>query len=248
MPHETLVGGSCYTAWSARELRDRVNKASDVQVKQIRGEWIYYVHMRAANKEVLSHVNVLLQDVVSQTLTASENTSSSVTVFTTPRYISPWSSQATNIAHVCGLRDQIYRIEKGRRIIIEFTKPFDKQAADVPFKDLLHDRMTEIWGPEPPALDAMFAEGKPSPLAVVDIFADNQDALSVLRDYNQKKGLSLDESEMEYLVDVFRKLGRPPNDVELFMFAQVNSEYVCCYISWCFPRCTLNTHLHVHFA
>jgi phosphoribosylformylglycinamidine synthase len=40
-------------------------------------------------------------------------------------------------------------------------------------------------------------------------------------------GLSLDESEMQYLVDTFTKLGRPPHDVELFMFAQVNSEYEC---------------------
>lgn len=225
MPHEILVGGSCYTASSAKELRDRINKSGDARVKAIRGEWVYYVDLSISNQEVLANVNTLLQDVVSQTLTASETSPNALSVFVTPRYISPWSSQATNIAHVCGLRNHVRRIEKGRRIVIEFEKPY-ADGQESTFRDLIHDRMTEIWSSDKPSLDAMFVDGQPSPLVVVDIFAEGQDSISILRDYNKKKGLSLDESEIEYLVDVFTKLGRPPHDVELFMFAQVNSEYV----------------------
>ena len=36
-------------------------------------------------------------------------------------------------------------------------------------------------------------------------------------------GLALDDSEIEYLVTKFAELGRSPSDVELYMFAQINS-------------------------
>ena len=38
-------------------------------------------------------------------------------------------------------------------------------------------------------------------------------------------GLSLASDEIEYLVAEFTRLGRNPTDVELYMFAQANSEH-----------------------
>ncbi|WP_459782892.1 hypothetical protein, partial [Photobacterium sp. R1] len=38
-------------------------------------------------------------------------------------------------------------------------------------------------------------------------------------------GLALAEDEIDYLVENFTKLGRNPNDIELMMFAQANSEH-----------------------
>ena len=38
-------------------------------------------------------------------------------------------------------------------------------------------------------------------------------------------GLALANDEMDYLVENFTKLGRNPNDIELMMFAQANSEH-----------------------
>ena len=52
-----------------------------------------------------------------------------------------------------------------------------------------------------------------------------QNPLQLLKEYDAKHGLAMDQSEMEYLVDKFTQLGRPPHDIELFMFAQVNSEH-----------------------
>ena len=83
---------------------------------------------------------------------------------------------------------------------------------------------TEILAHDAPSLDGLFAEAARLPLEVVDIFAQGKEPLAVLQEYNKKMGLALDQGEMEYLVDVFTKAGRPPHDVELFMFAQVNSE------------------------
>ena len=55
--------------------------------------------------------------------------------YVTPRNISPWSSKATSIAHVCGLKTQVHRIERGRAILVNFAEPFD--GRDATFKDVL---------------------------------------------------------------------------------------------------------------
>jgi phosphoribosylformylglycinamidine synthase len=223
MPHEILIGNSCYTPSEAQELIDRVNKKSHAKVKQIRGQWLYYIDLKTSNKGNLDQVKQLLQVVDLQTVSPSEHTGNFVDSYITPRHISPWSSKATSIAHVCGLKDHIRRIERGRLITIGFEQSY-KGEKDLSFRHILHDRMTETFSFEQPRLDRMFDEGFPSPLVFVDIFVDERGPLDILQEYNQKMGLSLDQSEMQYLVDVFTKLGRAPHDVELFMFAQVNSE------------------------
>ncbi|EGR47081.1 uncharacterized protein TRIREDRAFT_22799 [Trichoderma reesei QM6a] len=223
MPYEVLVGGSCFTQADAQKLRELIDKASPCKVQDIQGQWIYYVNLQVSSHDALEQVEELLHDVRGWGL-ASGGPDNAFTVYATPRYISPWSSKATSIAHVCGLRERVLRIERGRRISIQFADKLP-DGHDAAFRDVLHDRMTELWSVEPPSLVHMFESKSPAPLVAVDIFADKEDPLRILREYNVQKGLSLDESEMQYLVGVFTKLGRPPHDVELFMFAQVNSEH-----------------------
>lgn len=224
MPHEILVGGSCYTASAARELQSRAGRlCRQAEIKRIRGQWVYYLDIEESRQEVLEKVRQLLPDVDSEPLLASPSGSTAVSYYVTPRYLSPWSSQATSIAHVCGLKGQLRRIERGRLVVVELEGPLES-ADDEPFRQVFHDRMTEVLSLDRPSTEAMFKEGDPHPLDVVDLFAPAQDPLALLSDYNRRMGLSLDESEMQYLVDVFSRLGRPPHDVELFMFAQVNSE------------------------
>ena len=45
------------------------------------------------------------------------------------------------------------------------------------------------------------------------------------RTANSDMGLALADDEIDYLVDSFTDLGRNPNDIELMMFAQANSEH-----------------------
>jgi phosphoribosylformylglycinamidine synthase len=85
--------------------------------------------------------------------------------------------------------------------------------------------MTEAISSAEPDLTTMFVDGQRYPLEVVDIFQPGSSPIEILKAYNRKNGLALDESEMQYLVEVFKKQGRPPHDIELFMFAQVNSEH-----------------------
>ncbi|KAL9015647.1 MAG: hypothetical protein Q9185_006971, partial [Variospora sp. 1 TL-2023] len=73
----------------------------------------------------------------------------------------------------------------------------------------------------------MFNDGSRKPLEIVDIFNNGERGgpLATLKAYNQRMGLCLDQTNMEYLVAEYTNLGRPPTDIELFMWAQVNSEH-----------------------
>jgi len=137
--------------------------------------------------------------------------------------ISPWSSKATDIAHICGLNDQIERIERGLSVLIQF-----KPSVEVPdFSIVLSsvfDRMTQqlYINDNLPKFDDLFAHHAPKPLVTVDIISQPDN----LANANKKLGLALDAGEIEYLTNAFKSvIKRNPTDVELFMFAQVNSEH-----------------------
>jgi len=220
MPHEVLIGQPCFAPWQSQKLLDHIAKVSQVKVNNITGSWIYYIHLD--NSTDLSEVKSFLG--ISDSHQASREASETGDVYITPRTISPWSSQATAIAQVCGLRD-VVRVERGRLVKVEFEDQSDAQDL-VSFIDVLYDRMTESYSVEQPHLEStVFAEGARSPLVVVDIFADSRGPVAALTEYSKENGLGLDDSEVQYLIEVFKGLGRPPNDIELFMFGQVNSEY-----------------------
>ena len=61
---------------------------------------------------------------------------------------------------------------------------------------------------------------------VIDLFVEDRNPQEILRKANKTMGLALDDSEIEYLVSKFTGdggMGRSPLDVELYMFAQINS-------------------------
>jgi phosphoribosylformylglycinamidine synthase len=119
----------------------------------------------------------------------------------TPRNISPWSSKATSIAYVCGLKSGINRIERGRVILLNVEQDGEKSSSkDVSFRDELYDRMTENFELSAPDMHTMFAEDQPFPLEVIKLGEDDSARLEVLKGYNKLRGLALDQPEMEYLV------------------------------------------------
>jgi phosphoribosylformylglycinamidine synthase len=220
-----LVGGSAFTSTQAEELRSRINKQSpDVPVAHLHGVWVYYVHLKSDQSALVTEkLGKWLDLPDQQTSSIAPSNDTTTTFYISPRNISPWSSKGTSISHVCGLKDHIERIERGRAITVTFEKPFEGDKFQS--KDIIYDRMTESLSTSHPDLNLMFQEGQRYPLEIVDIFAPGSSPIEILRDYNKQFGLALDESEMEYLVEVFKRQGRPPHDVELFMFAQVNSEH-----------------------
>ena len=132
-----------------------------------------------------------------------------------PRHgtISPWSSKATDIFHICDL-EKVVRVERGVRWFS--TAPFDEAAVGS-----LYDRMTECVVNEDD-LESVFATLAPRRFARIGVLAGGADALWRA---NRDLGLALSEDEVDYLADAFAELGRDPSDVELVMFAQANSEH-----------------------
>lgn len=67
-------------------------------------------------------------------------------LFVSPRKgtISPWSSKATSIAHVCGLQNHVKRIERGIVISIIFKDTYFDSGKGYSFADVLYDRMTQV--------------------------------------------------------------------------------------------------------
>lgn len=137
-----------------------------------------------------------------------------------PGTISPWSSKATDILHNCGL-NKILRIERGIAYRIESKQRLDITQIAI-LDTLLHDRMTQAVLPDFDSALSLFERADPRPLKEVDILGRGEIALS---EANNSLGLALAQDEIEYLYDSFNHLNRNPNDIELMMFAQANSEH-----------------------
>ncbi|MBV4542432.1 phosphoribosylformylglycinamidine synthase [Pseudomonas vlassakiae] len=132
--------------------------------------------------------------------------------------ISPWASKASDIAHNCGLQS-IQRLERG----IAYYVAGDLSEADAGLIAAeLHDRMTQrVLAKLEQAAD-LFSHAQPKPMTSVDILGGGRAALAQA---NIDLGLALAEDEIDYLVNAFQGLKRNPNDIELMMFAQANSEH-----------------------
>ena len=143
-----------------------------------------------------------------------------VLVVPRPGTISPWSSKATDIAHVCGL-GFVRRIERGIEYRIDVAATLDRQSL-LELAGPLHDRMTESALPDFDAARRLFESHEPRPLRRIPLGQSGRDALQAA---NRQMGLALSEDEIDYLVEAYARLGRDPTDVEVMMFAQANSEH-----------------------
>ncbi|WP_445400153.1 phosphoribosylformylglycinamidine synthase [Zobellella sp. An-6] len=181
-----------------------------------------YVHFVALNANLEGDSRQTLSQLLDSPAQGITPAAGSLLVLVTPRpgTLSPWSSKATDIARNCGL-GQVKRIERG----IAYYLSFEREPSAVELgaiKGLLHDRMTETTLDSLDAAACLFVEAEPAPLTSVDILAGGRAALA---EANQRMGLALAEDEIDYLYEGFSGLGRNPNDIELYMFAQANSEH-----------------------
>ena len=135
-----------------------------------------------------------------------------------PGTISPWSSKATDIAHICQLTS-LLRLERGIAFYVQ-GKNIDTHREAI--SAVIHDRMMEVVYASVDEAEALFEEHEPREVSSVPVLEEGRDALVKA---NSELGLALAEDEIDYLVTNFNKLGRNPNDIELMMFAQANSEH-----------------------
>lgn len=136
-----------------------------------------------------------------------------------PGTISPWSSKASDIAHNCGLK-QVVRLERGLAFYVKAPALTESQWQQL--AALLHDRMMETVFGELQQAEQLFAHHQPAPYQAVDVLGEGRGALEQA---NVRLGLALAQDEIDYLLNAFTGLGRNPTDIELYMFAQANSEH-----------------------
>jgi phosphoribosylformylglycinamidine synthase len=232
--YRAFAGASAFSDFRLKRI------ATAIDAVDLQAIWVHYVsanaHLPQETVAVLDQLleygsfpvghelyNLLLKTVI----TGSPPEDPTIKLFyVQPRSgtISPWSSKATSIAHVCGLGEIVKRIERGVIFAAKFASPPDGES--IPNPDMLHDRMTESISAQPPNLNAMFAQLPPQPLQRVQLSQSAGGPRAALEEANKSLGLALDASEMEYLIEAYtNQLKRDPTDVELFMFAQVNSEH-----------------------
>ncbi len=200
-------------------------KKIDCNVVQLNINFCYFIN----NLSVLSHKELIF---LKKIINLEENyikKSYTEQFIVIPRFgtISSWSSKATNILHNCGLK-KIIRIEKGFVYNISFKskKLFNskknKYQIFSEISELIHDEMTEIVLRNFDQAKSLFEEKFQKEIISIDLINKGKKSL---QDLNDSLGLALSNDEITYLEQVFLKYNRNPTDVEIMMFAQINSEH-----------------------
>lgn len=243
-PHLVLAGPKALSAFRVNNLVLEIEKSlGESVIEEVVSCYTHYVSVtQELTQQQQKLVDVLLQydspvgndeltktlvDLTTEKSTTIPSDSYLIRILPRPGTISPWSSKATDIAHICGLKEHLERIERGLSLLIKVKPGYDFQSKldnEGSILTSVFDRMTQklYFGLSSPKHDDLFAHHDPKPLVDVDIMADSNNLISA----NKDMGLALDKGEIDYLIDAFvNVIGRNPTDVELFMFAQVNSEH-----------------------
>ncbi|VDZ62267.1 phosphoribosylformylglycinamidine synthase (plasmid) [Klebsiella aerogenes] len=214
---DILRGSPALSAFRINKLLARF-QAANLPVSTLYAEYVHFADLSAPlSDEERERLVRLLK--YGPSLSSHTPTGKLLLVTPRPGTISPWSSKATDIAHNCGL-SQVVRLERGVAYYVEAQGLSDAQWDAVAAE--LHDRMMESVFTELEEGEKLFAHHQPTPVASVDLLGQGRQALI---DANLRLGLALADDEIDYLQDAFVKLGRNPNDIELYMFAQANSEH-----------------------
>ncbi len=217
---QVLLGASALSAFKLRKLQDTL-RASTPNISRLSARFVHFVDVADSLEP---DVNVVLAGLLEygEEFVAEVPQGEILTRLVVPRpgTISPWSSKATDILHNCGL-DKVSRVERG--VLYEVCSQSALSNDELAHLDgLIHDRMTQVVINSLEEAGVLFESAEPRPLQTVDILGAGIEALI---DANQEWGLALAVDEVEYLFDRFTALGRNPNDIELMMFAQANSEH-----------------------
>ncbi|QJQ52301.1 phosphoribosylformylglycinamidine synthase [Vitreoscilla sp. C1] len=213
----SLRGQTALSSFRIDQLNQQARKLHLPEQAQLSNEFWYFIH----SDEALTEADI---DRLCNLLTAQRPDTESRAqqlCLVTPRVgtISPWSSKATDIARNCGINVANLRIERATALWFDADLSAEQLQA---WQALVHDRMTESVMTDLSQAASLFARLQDESFATVDILEGGREALVAA---NSSMGLALSEDEIDYLVDNYRQLGRNPNDVELMMFAQANSEH-----------------------
>lgn len=214
---EIIRGAPALSAFRVQKIMEACETAS----LPVSGIYAEYIHLADLTESLNDNETQQLAKLLTYGPAIEAHAPQGTLHFVTPRpgTISPWSSKATDIAHNCGL-NKVKRLERGIAYYVESDALTTEQALSL--TALLHDRMVEVILTDFEQAAALFVRTEPAVVKSVDILGEGRSALELA---NTQLGLALANDEIDYLVENFVKLGRNPNDVELMMFAQANSEH-----------------------
>ena len=210
----TLCGAPALSDFRLKKLIGEMSKQG-VAIDALSAEFVHFVDVSENLTEEETQVLEKLLTYGPAMQAGAVKDGVELVVTPRPGTISPWSSKATDIAQNAGL-NKVKRIERG----IRYSLPAGTDLSLV--SGLLYDRMVEASFASLDEAQALFGEESPKPMTSVDILAQGCEALV---EANTSLGLALADDEIDYLTDSFKELGRNPNDIELMMFAQANSEH-----------------------
>ena len=215
---QTFRGSPALSEFRINALMQKFQQ-HQLPVQSVYAEYMHFVELeQALSADQESKLKALLH--YGPTLVEHEAKGECFIVIPRIGTISSWSSKATDIVHNCGL-SEVARIERGLAYYFELTRALNEQESTL-LSALLHDRMMETVVRTPAEADVLFRHQDPKPFKTVDVLGGGRAALVTA---NVELGLALAEDEIDYLVENFTKLGRNPHDIELYMFAQANSEH-----------------------
>jgi phosphoribosylformylglycinamidine synthase len=215
----TLPGSAALSAFRHEKLLHTL-KAHDARVEAVHAR---FVHFAQTSRELTVAERSVLDALLAygpRDAASVQSDGQMILVVPRPGTISPWSSKATDIAHVCGL-SALERVERGITFAVIASQPLDHASLEQ-LAGFLHDRMIEAPLFDVDDAKRLFAQGEPRTMVSIDVLGGGRAALV---DANASLGLALSDDEIDYLVTSFTMLERNPNDIELMMFAQANSEH-----------------------
>ncbi|MBK1880425.1 phosphoribosylformylglycinamidine synthase [Pelagicoccus mobilis] len=214
-----LRGAPSHSEFRLQKLQASLT-AAGLPVKSVYAEYLHAAEIEGDLSE--SELDVLKKLLTyGPTLEEHEPVGLQRIVAPRPGTLSPWSSKATDIAHICGLA-KLERVERAVSFWVELENGGLDEAQLKALDAQLHDRMTQAVFAAQDELAILFRHEEPKPFTTVPVISGGREALV---EANKSLGLALAEDEIDYLVENFQKLGRDPADIELMMFAQANSEH-----------------------
>ncbi|MDZ7870298.1 MAG: phosphoribosylformylglycinamidine synthase [Rheinheimera sp.] len=213
-----LRGAAALSEFRVQKIIDLCAKAQ-LPVSDVYAEFMHFADVSAS---LSADEHNTLEKLLTYGPTLASHQPAGQLLLVTPRpgTISPWSSKATDIAHNCGLA-KVLRLERGVAYYLSATRALSATEQQQ-VAALIHDRMMEVVFTELQQAAALFSKAEPAPVSSVDMLAGGRAALAAA---NIRMGLALADDEIDYLFSNFTALGRNPNDIELYMFAQANSEH-----------------------
>ncbi|KZZ60888.1 phosphoribosylformylglycinamidine synthase, partial [Oleiphilus sp. HI0123] len=213
-----LRGAPALSPFRSHKLLETI-QAVIPEIESVYAEFMHFIDVsQDLNPSELNILNKLLTYGPSVPSEAAEGVL--FLVVPRPGTISPWSSKATDIAHICGL-NQVNRIERGVAYYVRSAEKLTLEQRQT-LSSQFYDRMTEAVFHETAGAELLFRHSEPRPMSSVDVLSYGE---SALEEANKRIGLALATDEIEYLTKAFCGLKRNPTDVELMMFAQANSEH-----------------------